>query len=117
MAKKATIGRTLAAVAIAASSTVWVGASSSYAAIDCTQYGTNKDGGYLYTNGAVPYHRGPAAECPTVGNHEGKAYIWCSKYNAYGNLWYYVRDSSSNTVGWVWSGNVSSVIGSNHAKC
>ena len=53
----------------------------------------------------------------TVGNHEGKAFIWCSKYNTYGNLWYYVRDSSSNTVGWVWSGNVSSVVGSNHATC
>ncbi|MGW5188312.1 hypothetical protein ACWEOO_03585 [Kribbella sp. NPDC004138] len=115
MPKKTTVGRALAAVAIAASSTAWVGASSSYAAIDCTQYGTNKDGGYLYTNG--PYHTGPAGECATLPAQSGKAYIWCSKFNAYGNLWYYVRDATSNTVGWVWSGNVSSVVDSNHAKC
>lgn len=117
MSKKTTIGRTAALVAIAASSTVWIGASTSQAAIDCTQYGTNKDGGYLYTNGSVAYHRGPAGECASVGNHQGKAYIWCSKYNTYGNLWYYVRDSDTNTVGWVWAYNVQSVTGSNHATC
>lgn len=116
MSKK-TIGRIAAAFAITASSAIGVSAGASQAAIDCTQYGTNKDSGYLYTAGAVPYHRGPAGECATVGNHSGKAFIWCSKYNTYGNLWYYVRDASSNTMGWVWSGNVSSVSGSNHAKC
>lgn len=117
MSKKSSIGRMAAAVAIAATSLVWVGASASNAAVDCTQYGTDKDNGSLVTLGAVPYRRGPAGECSSVGNHEGKAFIWCSKYNASGNLWYYVRDSSSNTLGWVWSGNVQSVSGSNHATC
>jgi hypothetical protein len=105
----------MAAVAISASTAVGVGATTSQAAIDCTQYGTNVDGGYLYTSG--PYHTGPAGECGTLPGGGGKAYIWCSKFNAYGNLWYYVRDATDNTLGWVWSGNVSSVVGSNHARC
>ncbi|MET7281124.1 hypothetical protein ABZS29_23000 [Kribbella sp. NPDC005582] len=65
-----------------------------------------------------PYRRGPGAACASVGNHEGKAAIWCSKYNPEtGNLWYYARDISSNTVGWVWAGNVQRTEGSNHAGC
>lgn len=117
MSKKMTIGRSVAAVAIAATSLVWVGAGTSQAAMDCTQYGTNKDRGYIYTDGAVPYRRGPAAECPSVGNHQGLAFIWCTKLNRYGKIWYYVRDSSSNTVGWVYAGNVTSVNETNREWC
>jgi hypothetical protein len=116
MSKKV-IARVAVAMAVTATSLV-VGAGTSQAAIDCTQYGTNKDAGFLYTIGAVPYRRGPGAACASVGNHEGQAAIWCSKYNPEtGNLWYYARDISSNTVGWVWAGNVQRTEGSNHAMC
>ncbi|GGL43965.1 hypothetical protein H9L10_11720 [Phycicoccus endophyticus] len=113
MTKKSALARLLAVSAVAATSVV--GVSTSAQAIDCTQYGPNVDPGYLYTSG--PYHRGPAGECATLPGHSGKAYIQCSKFNKYGNLWYFVRDASDNTVGWVWSGNVSRVVNSNHKKC
>ncbi|WBQ04477.1 hypothetical protein [Kribbella sp. CA-293567] len=110
-----TIGRIAAAVAITGASLV--AATGTSQAEDCTQYGTNVDGGFLYTNGAVPYRRGPATGCASTGNRSGKAAIWCSKYNDVGNLWYYARDISSNVVGWVWAGNVSRTEGSNHRSC
>ncbi|MFI5732896.1 hypothetical protein ACIA49_22455 [Kribbella sp. NPDC051587] len=109
------IGRIAVAVAITGASLV--AATGPSQAIDCTQYGTNKDGGFLYTNGSVPYHRGPAGSCSSIA-HSGKAAIWCSTYNPdSGNLWYYARDISSNGMGWVWAGNVTSVQGSNHKLC
>jgi hypothetical protein len=124
MSKRALVARVIAVGTMVASTAIGVGVSPAQAnvspttlAIDCTQYGTNKDPGTLVTDGAVPYRRGPAGECASVGNHQGLAYIWCSKFNAHGNLWYYVRDSSSNTIGWVWSGNVRSTSGSDHDRC
>ncbi|MFK4085375.1 hypothetical protein ACI2LF_14775 [Kribbella sp. NPDC020789] len=109
-----TLGRLAVAVAITGASLVAAAGPSQ--AVDCTQYGTNKDGGFLYTIGSVPYHRGPAASCSSI-NHEGKAAIWCSTYSESGNLWYYARDISSNGMGWVWAGNVSRTEGSNHKLC
>ncbi|MFT7839738.1 hypothetical protein Q5530_26640 [Saccharothrix sp. BKS2] len=123
MSKRILVARVVAVGAMVVSSAVGAGVSSAGAtvpsaqAIDCTQYGTNKNPGTLTTDGAAPYRRGPAGECASVGSHSGLAYIWCQKVNAYGHLWYYVRDSSSNTVGWVWSGNVRSTSGSNNARC
>lgn len=69
------------------------------------------------TLGAVPYKSGPAAECRTNETRSGKAYIWCRKTNQYGNLWYYARDADSNQPGWVYSGDVVSISGSNGARC
>lgn len=119
MSRKNTIARFATVAFMAGTSLLGVSATAaSAAAPSCPQYGTdlNKTG-YLYTNGSVPYHNGPGGNCSVYSNRSGKAYIWCQKYNTYGQLWYYARDESSSVLGWVWSGNVSSVYSPSRPTC
>jgi len=120
VSKRTLIARVVAVGTMVISSAVGVGvvpAQATAAEVVCNQGGGNNDPGTLVTNGAVPYRTGPGEVCAALSNRSGTGDIFCSKFNEHGNLWYYVRDRSSGTLGWVWSGNVQSTSGSNHAGC
>lgn len=102
----------MAAVGImAVSSVVGVGATQAQAAVVCPQSGRNGNGGTLQTIGSEPYRTGPGENCGIYSYRSGTADIFCKKFNELGNLWYYAKDRSSGTLGWIWSGNVASTSG------
>ncbi|GAA1696594.1 hypothetical protein GCM10009745_48320 [Kribbella yunnanensis] len=116
MIKLASAGRVLAGAALVGSSLAVVNMGAAHA-IDCSQSFPDRDtNSVLWTDGSVPYHTGPAGQCASV-NKSGHANIFCYKYNEFGNLWYYAKDTSSGYKGWVFSGNVASTAGGPHARC
>lgn len=117
MIKMVNVGRVIAGTALVGSSLAVINVGAAHA-VDCSQHFGDKDANsVLYTAGSVPYHTGPGGACAVKSNRSGRADIHCWKYNEYGNVWYYARDISSGTIGWVWSGNVSSTAGGPHARC
>lgn len=111
MSNRALLGRIVAVGIMVISSTIAVGASQAQAAVTCPQFGRDGNGGTLQTNGSSPYRTGPGQNCGVYDNRSGTADIFCKKFNELGNLWYYARDQSSGTLGWIWSGNVASTSG------
>lgn len=111
MAKQALLTRVAAVGIMVFSSVVGVGASQAQAAV-CNQTGRNGNGGTLQTIGSEPYRNGPGENCGIYSYRSGTADIFCKKFNSAGNLWYYAKDRSSGTLGWIWSGNVASTSGS-----
>ncbi|SER89049.1 hypothetical protein SAMN05216188_11715 [Lentzea xinjiangensis] len=111
MSKRALFGRMTAVGVMVVSSAVGIGASPAQAAVVCPQYGRDGNGGTLQTIGSEPYRNGPGQNCDVYSNRSGTADIFCKKFNELGNLWYYARDRSSGTLGWIWSGNVASTSG------
>jgi hypothetical protein len=118
MIKLASVGRVIAGTALVGSSLAVVDAGAAHAAIDCTQAFPDKDpDSLLVTLQPAAYHTGPGGECLTKAMRSGVADIYCAKFNARGQLWYYARHLDSGTIGWVWGGNVDGTRSRPHERC
>ncbi|MBB1244912.1 hypothetical protein GL263_15255 [Streptomyces durbertensis] len=79
----------------------------------------NNSSGYGYfTKKDTPLRTEPYAKCAANRYKKGtKFFYWCYITNDHGNRWIFGRIAGSDTLGWVYSGNVTWEDGSlNHCR-
>jgi hypothetical protein len=75
--------------------------------------GSNNSSAYITTASSTPFRHGPGGDYCAYSHESGKAFVWCTTSS---RNWWYVRDDSSNVLGWVYKDNIltKSMSGSVH---